>query len=178
MATRRDRHGKFVKSTVRVQDRSQAFFEAASSAVEKLVHKTAFRVAIGAAKSMTHDSTSVTVKNRDGRGKYLKDTSRKLEKGESNSSKPGDPPGVLTGTLRASLDVESYRDGSNTFVARAGSNLEYARALELGSPSRNLLARPFLRPAFRKEGLSDNGYLRNSPFGRRLAAIMKKAMGG
>lgn len=178
MAARRDRHGKFVKSTVRVQDRSQAFFDKASTEIEKLVHKTAFRVAIGAAKSMKHDSTSVTVKNRDDRGKYLKDTSRRLAKGESNPSKPGTPPGVLTGTLRASLDVESFRDGTNTFVARAGSNLEYARAHELGSPSRNLPARPFLRPAFRNEGLSDNGYLRDSPFGRRLAAIMKKAMGG
>lgn len=178
MAQRRDRKGKFVKTVVRTQDRSHVFFEKASTAIEKLVHKTAFRVAIGAAKSMKHDSTSVVVKNRDGRGKYLKDTTRKVGKGESNPSKPGTPPGVLTGTLRASLDVESFRDGTNTFVARAGTNLEYGRAHELGSPSRNLPARPFLRPAFHKEGLRQNGYRVGSPFGKRLAAIMKKASGG
>lgn len=178
MAQARDRHGKFVKTTIRVQDRSQEFFEKASTAVERLIHKTAFRVAIRAAKSMKHDSTSVAVKNRDDRGKFEKQTSRKLRKGERNSSKPGEPPGVITGTLRASLDVESFRDGSNTFVARAGSNLEYARALELGSPSRNLEARPYLRPAFHAEGLRLNGYAKDGPFGKRLAAIMKKAMGG
>tara|TARA_R110000803_G_scaffold210007_2_gene280732 strand:+ start:26 stop:562 length:537 start_codon:yes stop_codon:yes gene_type:complete len=178
MAARRDRKGKFVKTTVRTTDRSEAFFVKASNDIERLVHKTAFRVAITAAKSMKHDSTSMVVKNRDGRGKYLKDTTRKVGKGESNPSPPGTPPGVLTGTLRASLDVESYRDGANTFVARAGTNLEYGRVHELGSPSRNIPARPFLRPAFHKEGLRDNGYLSNGPFGKRLAAIMKKAVGG
>jgi len=154
MAQRRDRKGKFVKTVVRTQDRSQVFFEKARTDIERLVHKTAFRVAIGAAKSMRHDSTYGV------------------------SSKPGTPPGVLTGTLRASLDVESFRDGTNTFVARAGTNLEYGRAHELGSPSRNLPARPFLRPAFHKEGLRENGYRVGSPFGKRLAAIMKKASGG
>jgi len=138
-----------LRSTVRVQDRSQAFFDKARTDIEKLVHQTAFRVAINAARSM-----------------------------QESPSKAPDPPGVLTGTLRASIDVDSFRDGTNTFVARTGSNLEYARALELGSPSRNLLPRPFLRPAFREEGLTDNGFLPNSPFGKRLAAIMKKAMGG
>jgi phage gpG-like protein len=178
MSQRRDRKGKFVKTVVRTHDRSQAFFDKARTDIEKLVHKTAFRVAIGAAKSMKHDSTSVAVKNRDDRGKFLKDTTRKVGKGESNPSKPGTPPGVKTGLLRGSLDVESFRDGTNTFVARAGTNLEYGRAHELGSPSRNLPARPFLRPAFHKEGLRENGYRVGSPFGKRLAAILKKASGG
>lgn len=144
-----------ITTSVRVQDRSQEFFERASTEIEKLIHKTAFRVAIRAARSMNEDTRP-----------------------PNPPSEPETPPGVITGTLRASLDVESYRDGSNTFVARAGSNLEYARALELGSPSRNLLPRPYLRPAFHAEGLRLGGYDKGGPFGKRLAAIMKKAMGG
>tara|TARA_R110002167_G_scaffold25264_4_gene87875 strand:- start:313 stop:849 length:537 start_codon:yes stop_codon:yes gene_type:complete len=177
MAQRRDRKGKFVKTVVRTHDHSQAFFEKASTDIEKLVHKTAYRVVIDAQRSMTHDSNSVVVKNRDGRGKFLKDTTRKLGKNESNPSKPGTPPGVKTGLLRATINVDSYRDGANTFVARAGTNLEYGRVHELGSPSRGIPARPYLRPAFHKQGLRQNGYRVGSPFGKRLAAIMKKASG-
>ena len=61
------------------------------------------------------------------------------------------------------------------------SGLPYPELMALhhfGDPSQNIPARPFLRPAFREEGLTDRGFLRNSPFGKRLAEIMKKAMGG
>ena len=155
MAAKRDKHGKFVKTSVRVQDRSQEFFERASTEIEKLIHKTAFRIQAHAAKSMTLDTRP-----------------------PNPPSDPGDPPGVRTGDLRGSIGVESFRDGSSTFVARVGSNLVYARALELGSPSRNLKARPYLRPAFHAEGLRLGGYDKGGPFGKRLAEILKKAMGG
>lgn len=51
-------------------------------------------------------------------------------------SKPGTPPHIRTGTLRRSIDQETYRipKGPNAFVfvGRIGSNLNYARIHELG----------------------------------------------
>lgn len=162
-----------IKTVVRVQDNSAKYLDKVTTGVEGLLKRSAFRIARRAVESMKHDSTSKVVKNRDDRGKFLKQTTRKLKQGESNPSKPGDPPGVLTGMLRASIDVEFFRDGTETLVARVGSNLEYARALELGAPGRNLLPRPFLRPAFHAEGFSASGY--TDPFASRLKKVLEKA---
>lgn len=60
-------------------------------------------------------------------------------------SKPGEPPKVLHGRLRGSITHKTFRDG-NTWIAVIGSNVEYARALELGNPDTGLAARPYLRP--------------------------------
>jgi len=55
-------------------------------------------------------------------------------------SKPGNPPYKQTGHLRRSIAREIV---SNGFIARVGSNLKYARHLEMGT--RKMAARPFLR---------------------------------
>lgn len=63
-------------------------------------------------------------------------------------SRPGQPPHVLTGRLRQSITHDVRRDGS-TFIGRVGTNVEYARHLELGT--RKMAPRPYLRPALLRE---------------------------
>ena len=55
-------------------------------------------------------------------------------------SRPGEPPRKQTGHLRRSITHETDRAN---LVARVGTNLSYARALELGTG--RMAARPFLR---------------------------------
>lgn len=68
------------------------------------------------------------------------------------ASLPGEPPHKDTGRLRASI---TYKVDKGQGVARVGSNLAYAKILELGSSRRTkkgtiviLAARPWLRRAF------------------------------
>jgi phage gpG-like protein len=60
-------------------------------------------------------------------------------------SVPGEPPGVLTGRLRASIATRVIPGN-----ALVGTRVEYARALEFGYKPRNLAARPFLIPALER----------------------------
>jgi hypothetical protein len=79
----------------------------------------------------------VTVRLRDG-------TTRRLRKGSliygANPSRPGEPPHLQTGRLRASVS-HAVRD----LVGRVGTNVRYGRDLELGT--RRMAARPWLRRA-------------------------------
>jgi len=59
-------------------------------------------------------------------------------------SAPGSPPAVDTGRLRASITHE-LGDDSGDLVGRVGTNVTYAKHLELGTSE--MAARPFLRPA-------------------------------
>ncbi len=83
---------------------------------------------------------------------------REDPEGTRDPSRPGEPPKILTGVLRASIGFEVHR-GRDPFLlfgvrrGRAGgkgkSETEadsYARALELGDPGRHLAPRPYLRP--------------------------------
>ena len=73
----------------------------------------------------------------------------------ANRSKPGEPPHVDTGRLRASIQVNWQGGGetgtdappqpSEPFVVRVGTNVEYAYGLEFGTS--RVAPRPFLRPA-------------------------------
>ena len=58
-------------------------------------------------------------------------------------SAPGEPPRKQTGTLRASV---TYEVDEKTLKARAGTNLKYGKALELGT-KKGLKPRPWLRRA-------------------------------
>lgn len=58
-------------------------------------------------------------------------------------SAPGEPPHKQTGRLRASV---AYEVDEATLTGRVGTNVEYARHLELGT-RRGLAARPWLRRA-------------------------------
>jgi len=65
-------------------------------------------------------------------------------------SVPGQPPGVDTGTLRRSvqIDVGGIIRGENRLSAKVGTQLDYGRFLEYGT--RFMAARPWLRVTFRK----------------------------
>ena len=60
------------------------------------------------------------------------------------ASKPGEPPHLRTGTLRRSIDQETFRRGRD-FVGRVGTNLKYGAFLEYGT--RRMQPRPYLRPS-------------------------------
>ena len=95
------------------------------------------------------------------------------------SSKPGEPPHVDTGRLRASITwaisegaqqgtmlvnpstdpdnpsketdaVQKPEKKETEIIAIVGTNVEYARALELGFLPRGLVPRPYLRPALER----------------------------
>jgi phage gpG-like protein len=77
----------------------------------------------------------------DKAGGFKKNSSKKWKRG--HPSAPGDPPNVQTGDLWRSMTWMSPAP----LVRLVGSSLRYAAALEYGAPSRNLQARPYLRPA-------------------------------
>jgi len=86
--------------------------------------------------------SSMKMGGRSATGK--KEEGVKLKKTGSFRSKPGEVPRVQTGTLKRSITTELHEVLP---TGRVGSNVEYARALELGYAPRNLSPRPFLRPA-------------------------------
>jgi len=55
-------------------------------------------------------------------------------------SAPGEPPGVISGTLKRSITNEV-----EGLTGRVGTNVEYGKYLELGTE--HIAPRPFLRPA-------------------------------
>ena len=57
-------------------------------------------------------------------------------------SPPGHAPASVTGTLKARI---THKIDKAVMIGQVGTNLEYARALELGTP--NMAPRPYLRPA-------------------------------
>jgi len=59
------------------------------------------------------------------------------------ASSPGEPPAVDTGRLRASITHRVEREGKH-FNGLVGTNVEYAKYLELGTSK--IAPRPFLRP--------------------------------
>jgi HK97 gp10 family phage protein len=56
---------------------------------------------------------------------------------------------VDTGRLRSSIQTTTPRDTGSGVSVRVGSNVNYARYVELGT--RRMRARPFLRPALAQE---------------------------
>jgi HK97 gp10 family phage protein len=80
--------------------------------------------------------------------------------GRHIASRPGEPPAIDTGTLRASIMNEVEKSGMNVtgkvgpdiekIAAKApvGTNVEYGFYLELGTSK--MEPRPFLRPALRR----------------------------
>lgn len=60
-------------------------------------------------------------------------------------SSPGEPPGVVTGRLRASIATRLI-----PMNAEVGTKVEYAGRLEFGDEKTHLAPRPFLRPALQR----------------------------
>lgn len=76
-------------------------------------------------------------------------------KGTPTPSSPGEPPALVTGTLRRSIHVEGpIRVGVGTWQAGIGPTVVYGRIQELGGScgkghAARLPARPFMNPALR-----------------------------
>lgn len=71
--------------------------------------------------------------------------------GTPTPSQPGEPPSVVTGTLRRSLHVEGpTRKGFGTYEAIVGPTVVYARVQELGGGPSQLPARPYVKPAYER----------------------------
>jgi len=67
------------------------------------------------------------------------------KKGEPRSGGPG--PNVVTGNLRRSINT-AVRYGFGTYIAIVGASMEYARAVEKGSPRwKSGVKYPYLEPA-------------------------------
>jgi len=67
------------------------------------------------------------------------------KKGQPRSGGPG--PNVVTGNLRRSINT-SVRYGFGTYIAIVGASMEYARAVEKGSPRwKSGVKYPYLEPA-------------------------------
>ena len=62
-------------------------------------------------------------------------------------SKPGEPPKRVEGSLLRSITTQ-VEVTTQRIIGRIGTNIEYARFLELGTS--RIRPRPYLRPALRK----------------------------
>jgi hypothetical protein len=68
-------------------------------------------------------------------------------RGQGHIKGTGPGPNIVTGTLRRSITTE-VRYGFGTYIATVGPTVEYARAVELGSPRwKSGVRYPFLIPA-------------------------------
>jgi HK97 gp10 family phage protein len=64
-------------------------------------------------------------------------------------SPPGHAPASVTGTLKARIThTKPVKTSGGGLMGKVGTNLEYARRLELGD--KNQAPRPYLRPALHK----------------------------
>jgi phage gpG-like protein len=76
-------------------------------------------------------------------------------KGTPTPSRPGQPPSLVTGTLKRSVKVRGPRRTSSGFEAVIGPTAVYGRIQELGGLAgrglrSRLPARPYMRPAMRQ----------------------------
>lgn len=77
-------------------------------------------------------------------------------KGTETPSAPGQPPALVSGTLRRSVRVEGPKEaGTNTFTASVGPTTVYSRIQELGGTTgrghaTHLPARPYMQPAVKE----------------------------
>lgn len=67
--------------------------------------------------------------------------------GGGSPSAPGEPPGIVSGTLRRSISHEVEKTATGV-SGRVGTNVKYALPLEFGTS--RMAARPFLRPKLKE----------------------------
>ncbi|MFD2421675.1 hypothetical protein [Amycolatopsis pigmentata] len=80
-------------------------------------------------------------------------TTSSHEKGTPTPSRPGEPPSLITGTLRRSVRVEGPTGEGQTFTAKVGPTAVYGRIQELGGVAgrgSRLPPRPYMKPAVEK----------------------------
>jgi len=96
------------------------------------------------------------------------------KRGEGHILGTGPGPNVVTGTLRRSITTQT-RYGFGSYIATVGPTVEYARAVELGSPRwKSGVRYPFLTPAVGY--LVGNGTL-NRVFTKAFQAKMRTVKG-
>lgn len=92
-------------------------------------------------------------------------------RGTPTPEPPGNPPSVITGTLRRSIAVDGpIRLGFGSYEAQVGPTAVYARVQELGGGPSRLPSRPYLKPAFEQ-------WFRSGAYQRRLLAAVRGAIG-
>ncbi|MFJ8606376.1 hypothetical protein ACIRH0_04180 [Streptomyces sp. NPDC093675] len=94
-------------------------------------------------------------------------------KGTPTPSNPGDPPSLVTGTLRRSTKVTGpVPAGMGRWLAEVGPTAVYGRVQELGGTAgrgAELPPRPYVQPAF--ERLVASGAIRSTYYAAWAAAI-------
>jgi len=71
------------------------------------------------------------------------------KKGTPTNSEPGEPPSLVTGSLRRSIQVgEPAPKGFGSWYVQVGPTMSYSRVQELGGGKSNLPARPYVAPGF------------------------------
>ncbi|MCZ2097236.1 MAG: hypothetical protein LC121_13450 [Anaerolineae bacterium] len=102
-----------------------------------------FEVDVEALNRVLQDLPNVTQDLLDSLAETLKNDV--VQSFGTSPSSPGEPPGVDTGTLRASIDWKA--EGDRKRIVHDG--VEYGVYLELGT-DRGLAPRPFMGPAFER----------------------------
>jgi phage gpG-like protein len=83
-------------------------------------------------------------------------TTSSHRKGTPTPASPGDPPSLVTGTLRRSITIKGpTRVGSGRWMAEVGPTAVYGRIQELGGVTgrggtSTLPARPYVKPAYER----------------------------
>lgn len=83
-------------------------------------------------------------------------TTSSHRKGTPTPSAPGEPPSLVTGTLRRSISVSGPHPlGTSRWEARIGPTAVYGRIQELGGPTgrggaTDLPSRPYVAPAYER----------------------------
>lgn len=101
---------------------------------------------LAAFTAATHDGVREATRHFK---KKLKEKISRGNRGGGNPSDPGEPPKVVTGKLRSSID-HVIRRGVTEDQGIVGTNNEYAPALEFGTSK--MAPRPFFRPTIEEEG--------------------------
>lgn len=82
-------------------------------------------------------------------------TTSSHQRGTPTPSRPGEPPSLVSGTLRRSIQVQGPTSTGMTWRASVGPTAVYGRIQELGGVAgrgSRLPARPYLRPALEESG--------------------------
>ena len=91
-------------------------------------------------------------------------------RGTPTPEPPGNPPSVITGTLRRSIKTEGPRRiGFGSYEAQVGPTVVYARVQELGGGPSDLPARPYLKPSY-------DAWFATGSYQRRLLAAVRGAL--
>lgn len=113
----------------------KSYFNEAKSEIEKAKAKKAMEAAVHVRNKVVEKLSG----NGTGRTYRVPGTSRTY-----TASSPGQPPAVLFGDLRKSIQFDS-KDST----ALVGSELKKSKELEFGT--RRIAPRPFLKPTFTEE---------------------------